>query len=733
MSQLLHIHSIGYTANNNPARARKGGEETEGLIPAPTWHEEIVKRNASVSETVAEMKKLIIQSAWQTKALAAKLLGKDIYTTCGNVWEFLFSHILYKEDDTGKEQLRTPALSWYLRTKRGIDCDDFSIFASTILYNLNIPHYLRIAKYRDKYGIPKDYFQHVYVVVPMKDSNYITIDAVLDEYDAEKPTYETKDFLIMNNSNLNGIDVSVLGGVDDDTLNEISGVLSGTDFDLLENMDGLEGIENVEELEGLGSEEGEAILGAIQNHLLRTRALIRRHPHLIQAVQHPKSFGDMLDYGLKYWDTEHREKALGILADKEDELNALQGIASLSDGTEEAQLFYGVEGLGGISALGRVKTKKGFFKNIKNTVQKVKASVRKTGGKVKAGVKKAGAVAKKVAKKVGKFIIKSNPLTIAARGGMLAAMKTNFMKIASRLKWGYLTEEEAQQHGFDMEEWRKSKTSLTKAEKLFVNTLKGKAEAFKKAILTGRAGGLSGFGDELGVVAAAAAGASLTAAMPFIKKLLELVKIINPGKLLAKVKANKLAKKQKDADTMPEAGEDAESAQPDAPESSTEDEAGSESFMPSSNEDSGGQSASSPSSGGEENSSSPDTPKEELESSSEQNNLPAGKASNLPAGKESGSDEGPVTNAINWVKENKMTVGLVALGSIALIVAAKTMGGSKPSPSLGRRGKGKSRKGKHKNNPPRAISGIGKRKKSKYKNNSRKGKSKGGNPRQVKL
>ncbi len=443
-TQLLNIHSIiGYVANNNLLRASRGGEEFGGILPAPAFREEIVKRNADVSQTVKEMQKLIRDSAWQTAKLSKLLLGKDLYTTGKKIWGFLFYHILYKEDDKGEEQLRTPALSWYLRTKRGIDCDDFSIFASTILYNLGIPHYLRIAKYRDKNGKPKDYFQHVYVVIPQKDKKYITIDAVLDEYDAEKETVETKDFLVMNNTNLNGIDVSVLSGIEEDTLKEMSGILEGVDFDTIKELNGLEGLESVEELEGLHGDDGEVILGSIYNHMKRTRDVVRKYPQLISTVEDPQMFGDMLDYGLRYWNTDYQDKALGVLADREEEINALQGLNSLSDGTEDAQLFYGMEGISGVSVLGKIKVKKQFFNNIKKTVQKVKQNVKKTGAKVKAGAKKAGQKAGKVAKKVGKLLVKTNPLTIAVRGGVLAAMKTNFLKIAARLKWGYLTESEA--------------------------------------------------------------------------------------------------------------------------------------------------------------------------------------------------------------------------------------------------------------------------------------------------
>ena len=123
MNDILKIQSIlGYTANDNHLRASRDGKEFEGILPAPSYSEEIVKRNGNVIDTVSEMKKVIRANAWQTRKLAPLLKGKNTYDTCQNIWNFLFTHIKYKEDDEGKEQLRTPALSWSIRKSRGIDC-----------------------------------------------------------------------------------------------------------------------------------------------------------------------------------------------------------------------------------------------------------------------------------------------------------------------------------------------------------------------------------------------------------------------------------------------------------------------------------------------------------------------------------------------------------------------------------------------------------------------------------
>lgn len=95
--------------------------------------------------------------------------------------------------------------------------------------------------------------------------------------------------------------------------------------------------------------------------------------------------------------------------------------------------------------------------------------------------------------KVKKFLSKGlhvtnrlNPATATLRAGILAAMKINFMKIGSELKYTYLTDEQANQRGLDMVRFPKMKRVREKLEKLFYGA-GGKAENLKKAILTGRA------------------------------------------------------------------------------------------------------------------------------------------------------------------------------------------------------------------------------------------------------
>lgn len=691
MNDLLKIETIlGYVANEHPLRASRDGKRFEEIIPVPAWSEIVIKRNGNVTDTVHEMRKIIKQFSWQAAKLAPLLKGRDLDDTCHKIWDFLFTHIKYMEDEEGKEQLRTLARSWAERLTRGIDCDDFTLSGGMILYLLNIPFYIRIARYAGK-----NYFQHVYIVVPKTNKQYITIDAVLDEYDTEKQPVETKDFLVMNTSNLNGIDISMLGGIEDETQSEISGILSGADF------------KELDELQGLGQvPSAEAELGAIRRHLQRTRNIIARRPELIQETEHPESFLGQVDYALKYWDTDKRDEALNILSGEEDRMNMLEGFGSLPEGHEDIELFYGLNNLGSYDVLGKAKRQRKFFSKIKGAVKKVGKGL----------------------KKIGKALIKFNPLTVTIRAAVLLALKVNLLKVSTKLKWGYLTEEEAKSRGFDMDEWRKVKGQLAKAEKMFVNVLQGKAENFKRAILKGRGGKLSGFDTGLGVVVAAATAASTTAAVPFITKIIKLLKNINFKKLISKVAHSKVESESAQAEGEETPTEDGGTSIPENENPGTDDNGGS-----GEDADTG-----SNSSGEDEttNGSDPNTPTATAnknvpaDNSGAENdnpdNLPATTNSNarVAAKGEDTGEESFITKAVNWVKDNK-AASVVITGTAAFLLYTLL----KPKKGLaGTPRRGPKKKGKAKTHPPKTISGIKKQAKRKTK-----AKPKGGSNRKFKL
>lgn len=162
-------------------RQLKSGAQFNGLIPKPKNEVEVVSKSTNISETVDWIVHIIYSTLWQTKALAPKLAGRTLIETCQNIWEFIYEHIQYREDDKDAEQLHEPARIWAKR-KIGVDCDDYTIFISSLLLHFGIAHSLRLAEYNYK-----GYYQHIYVVVWLPNGGYITIDPVKDEFNLEHP------------------------------------------------------------------------------------------------------------------------------------------------------------------------------------------------------------------------------------------------------------------------------------------------------------------------------------------------------------------------------------------------------------------------------------------------------------------------------------------------------------------------------------------------------------------
>lgn len=128
---------------------------------------------------------------------------------------------------------------------------------------------------------------------------------------------------------------------------------------------------------------------------------------------------------------------------------------------------------------------KDFLKNtkekIQHTAQNIKQGVKNTAQNVKEGVKKVGTVVSK-----GVHVInRVNPATAALRLGILAGMKLNLFGVAGQLRFGYLSDAEAQKRGVNVKRFDRYKKVRTKLEKIFFNA-GGKPENLKEAILTGK-------------------------------------------------------------------------------------------------------------------------------------------------------------------------------------------------------------------------------------------------------
>ena len=480
-----HIN-IGDGRVTSGYRTIKEGKQYDKYFPKPDEQDRIVIEDGEVNQTVGLMEKVVWKYIDDTKKVAPLIKGKTLATTCENIWDFLYHHIQYRLDKNGLEQLRRPARSWHER-EEGIDCDCFSIFASSILTNLGIPHSFRITKYN------RDVYQHVYVIVPNGKGNYI-IDPVLSKADYEKPYSDKKDFPM----SLEGIDIAVLSGTDGGGLYD---AVMATDLDGLG-------------MEGLGQDQE---LDALYKHIVATRNAIAQNPDGVSLVEDPQAFLKMLDYAIVHWHTPNRDKALEILAENEDKLNMQNGISGIEDGFEDFD--DDEELLGRLFKRRKKKRRRGFFKGIKKAVKGIGKGI----------------------KKIGKAIIRFNPVSIAARSGFLLALKLNVKKMASKLKWAYATKQQAARKGISEGKWQSSKKALSKVEKLFADKLQGKKSALKRAILKGKAGnlngtvepvdGLSGLGEPFTAAGAAAVIATATHVIAKVVKILKQAGLTDKGEI----------------------------------------------------------------------------------------------------------------------------------------------------------------------------------------------------------
>jgi hypothetical protein len=477
----------------------------------------ILHPDGTVAQTVGYMKKIVRDHHEDVSKIAESLYDPKLSRFLRNIFKFVMTYVKYETDSAFTEQLRTPLRT--LKDQRG-DCDCMSILIGAILYNKNIPFNFRVSKY----DANRD-FSHVYVIVPRNgDSGYYVMDTVIKTFDKEK-SFVDKEVYFMDSRlsgfcGLNGIPIQLLDGYANvptvphvpalyGLYGDIMGVTLGTD---------LAGF-------GLGSVEDDET--AMYNHLVRTRDVILAAPHLFKVMKNPLEVARLLDYAIRYWNTPQIDHVLGVLEAEEQRLLRdgviVYPLADLS-GEELGEL-----GLGIFKKIGNA-VKKGAKAVAKTTAKVVKATVvaptkaaikvtKKVGKGVATAAKAVGKGVAKGAKAVAQTVARFNPVSLAARGGLLLAIRINLFKLADKLQYGLYTEAQAQAAGINLDDFRNMQESYSKTRNLFVNTLKGKEDKLKqaisKAVKNKAINGLGELGD-LGAVSSSL----VTAALGFITSIL---------------------------------------------------------------------------------------------------------------------------------------------------------------------------------------------------------------------
>ncbi|MCB0396828.1 MAG: hypothetical protein KDD36_09255 [Flavobacteriales bacterium] len=518
-----------------------------------------IKENASLDDTLSNMQLIARRDQHQVDGLADLLERDTVEETTAAIWQFVRDNIAYKLDTEGIEELRTPARTWRDRMT-GVDCDDYTIFISALLLRLGIPHEFRVAAYEDK-----GKFQHVYPVA-FNGGIPLVLDVVPEiprfNYEA-KPIVDLKTYP-MQLEELSGSIGQAETAVDREFANDIRDELKapfslegfpaipGEEDDMLEEnfLEGFEEVNSAEEADIVLSGKGDV------NQLVDRGILAevnKARETLMAEQEKPTALSRMVDVGkelelfndvIDAWDDEEDRRS--TIMDAIQEGSAYAGffksiLFSLDKLEEENDNLSGMDDeMDQEIYLARVDVSDILDEGdvAGRAERKAKRAARKANrkGKLKNFFKKVGAGIKKGLKAIVRF----NPATIAVRAATLLVLKTNMFKISERLIWGYLTQQQAEQHNLDMTEWRKVVDAKNKAEN-FYTKMGGKADKFRAAVVKGRAAKQTGLSlSGLGVVTAATAAATASPFVVFIKKILN---AINPARLFKKIKEKRIAKK----------------------------------------------------------------------------------------------------------------------------------------------------------------------------------------------
>lgn len=206
------LNGVGVVASRK--RNIKPGNEFNAYFPKPEYSDPLFTPNGENEMTIERyIPEMVNRYKSDTANIANVLKQTTLEATLKALFDFIYNYIQYKQDSPFEEQIRRPARTWADR-KSGVDCDCYTVFISSVLTNLNIPHFLRMAAYNANRG-----FQHIYVVVPKKETSnvnepgqYFTVDPVMDAFNAEKPYLFKKDKAMSAIQGLNGFPIRMLNG-----------------------------------------------------------------------------------------------------------------------------------------------------------------------------------------------------------------------------------------------------------------------------------------------------------------------------------------------------------------------------------------------------------------------------------------------------------------------------------------------------------------------------------------
>lgn len=153
--------------------------DAQSIGQEATGKQTLEHAHALNSDIIKTIHKNYVRGVQQMQKHAPKFKGRNTTETAQNIWNFLKKEINYKRDPDHAQLIKLPGR---LAADQTGDCKSYSLFAASVLGALGKPVKFRYTSYTSD-NTPS----HVYTVTKNEAGQDVIIDAVYNQFNAEKP------------------------------------------------------------------------------------------------------------------------------------------------------------------------------------------------------------------------------------------------------------------------------------------------------------------------------------------------------------------------------------------------------------------------------------------------------------------------------------------------------------------------------------------------------------------
>lgn len=469
------------------------------LIAQPHYKRKVHIPFGDTEDIIFAIKQADKESQIFTTKFAPLFLDSNLLATCKNIFDFVYTQILYKIDNVGEQVIKSPSQTVFTGFA---DCKSFSLLIGSILKNLKIPFVYRFTTY-SKDRAKNKLVSHVYVVV--KDKNQeIIIDAVWGIFNNEKPYLYKKD-IMPEISYIAGIPRQRVSNAPKNAVSPFADISVG--------------------FVGFGDSEPEIGRIKFKNPVKKVQAVAKKAvarvvPRAAQqavtrvAVKANKVAAKAIPSNVQ----KVANRATQTV--KKQALRANQIVKQTTDRVNQSakkatQVVNRATATAGKAIKQAVKVSaKGVKQASRASSKGVKQALRTTGKAVKQAGMFAGKTGITALEKTRRF----NPLNVTIRGAVEALLRLNAFGMSTKLGYGYMSKNDIRAKGYSENDANKFINGKEKLVKFWENILGGYAKDLEKMTMFGfRKKALLGAMNSAGIgVLPAAIAAPLAAAAPFI-------------------------------------------------------------------------------------------------------------------------------------------------------------------------------------------------------------------------